>query len=231
LEVLDAAGKVVDKLNATKRRGINRVVWNMQIKPARVPRAAQVAYNATQGPRIVPGTYTVRLTTSNGVLTTPLKIDLDRRAPFTLADRKQQFEAASRIQAMFGEMSALTDRIEAARAACDARAKALPPGDALVTKLKDLSAKLQETKQKVVATKEGGAITGEERIREHLDLLYGAVNSWEGRPARYQLDRIEALRRELLDVQKAFDDLAAGELRALEGPLRERKLEPIPTKS
>jgi photosystem II stability/assembly factor-like uncharacterized protein len=229
LEVLDAAGKVVDTLNATKRRGINRVVWGMQMKPARVPRAAQVAFNATQGPRIVPGNYTVRLTKGADVLETKLQVNLDRRAPFTLADRKQQFDAASRIQAMFGEMSALTDRIDAAQRACDARAKSLPATDALVPKLQEVAGKLQDVKQKIVATKEGGAITGEERIREHLDLLYGAINGWEGRPAKYQLERIDALRRELGDVQKAFETLVHGDVRALDAPLQERKLQPIPT--
>jgi photosystem II stability/assembly factor-like uncharacterized protein len=229
LEVLDAKGKVIDTLPATKRRGINRVVWSMQMKPARVPRAAQVAYNATQGPRILPGVYTVRLTKGTDVIESKLKIDLDRRAPFSLADRKLQFDAATRIQATFGEMTALTDRIDAAREACQARAKALGSGDPLSQKLDDLSNRLQGVKQKIVATKEGGAITGEERIREHLDLLYGAVNGWEGRPARYQLDRIEVLRRELAEVEKSFEQIAAGDVRALDGPLKDKKLDPIPT--
>ncbi len=228
LEVLDASGKVIDELSPTKRRGINRVVWTMQMKPARVPRAAQVAYNATQGPRVLPGTYTLRLTKGTDVVETKLAVGLDRRAPFTKADRKVQFDAASRIQATFGEMSDLTDRIDAARAACEARARALPEGDPLVGKLRAASSKLEETKKKIVATKEGGAITGEERIRENLDLLYGAINSWEGRPARYQLARIDALRRELADVQSAFDAIAANDLAPLEAPLTEKKLEPIP---
>ena len=59
-----------------------------------------------------------------------------------------------------------------------------------------------------MATKEGGAITGEERLREHADSLYGAILSWEGRPARYQVERIETLERELADVEKEIDALA-----------------------
>ena len=43
LEILDANGKLVDTLPASERRGLNRVVWNMQVKPPRVPRAAQLA--------------------------------------------------------------------------------------------------------------------------------------------------------------------------------------------
>jgi photosystem II stability/assembly factor-like uncharacterized protein len=229
LEVLDAGGKVIDQLSPTKRRGINRVVWTMQTKPARVPRAAQVAFNATQGPRVLPGTYTVRLTKGQDVVETKLAVGLDRRAPFSKADRKVQFEAASRIQTMFADMSTLTDRIDAARAACEARAKALGE-DPLAVKLRALSSKLEDTKKKIVATKEGGAITGEERIREHLDLLYGAVTSWEGRPARYQLERIDALRRELTEVQAAYDSIVSKEIQPLDAPLGEKKLDPIPTK-
>jgi photosystem II stability/assembly factor-like uncharacterized protein len=229
LEVVDAAGKVVDTLNATKRRGINRVEWGMQTKPQRIPRAAQTAFSSTQGPRVVPGTYTLRLTRGSEVVETKLTIGLDRRAPYSAADRKAQFEAASKIQSTFGEMSILTDKLDAARSACEARAKALPAGDPLTAKLRAAATKLEDTKKLIVATKEGGAITGEERIREHLDLLYGAVNQWEGRPTRYQLERIDALRRELADVQKGFDAIVASDLKPLEAPLKEKHLEPIPT--
>ena len=65
-------------------------------------------------------------------------------------------------------------------------------------------------KREVVATKEGGAITGEERIREHLDTVYGALNSWEGKPAAYQVERVDSLRRELADVEKEFEAATAG---------------------
>ena len=51
LEVLDPDGKLVDTLPASKRPGINRVNWSMNVKPPRVPPAASVAGSATQGPR------------------------------------------------------------------------------------------------------------------------------------------------------------------------------------
>jgi photosystem II stability/assembly factor-like uncharacterized protein len=229
LEVLDGSGKVVDTLNATTRRGINRVVWPMQVKPPRAPRAAQVAFNATQGPRVLPGKYTVRLTKGAEVLEQKLDIGLDRRATFKPEGRKAQFEAAMRVHALFGEMSALTDRIDGARAALAARAGGLPEGDAFAAKLRAAENKLEEAKKKIVATKEGGAITGEERIREHLDLLYGALLAWEGKPARYQVERIDALRRELGDVSAELAAIVAGDLRAIDAELVRRGLSPIPT--
>jgi photosystem II stability/assembly factor-like uncharacterized protein len=228
LEVLDAAGKVVDEITPTKRRGINRVTWNMRVKGPRVPRAAQVAFSASQGPRVLPGTYTVRLTRGAEVIETKLAIGLDRRAPYDAAGRKAQYDAVMKAHALFDEMSVLVDKIQALHdAAADRRAK-LPATDEVAKKLAALSGKLEDARTLIVATKEGGAITGEERIREHLDTLYGAINGWEGRPAKYQLDGIEALRRELDDARKAFMTVATADARALDKDLEGKKLEKLP---
>jgi photosystem II stability/assembly factor-like uncharacterized protein len=229
LEVLDAQGKVVDTVPATKRRGLNRVSWTMRMPAPRVPRAAQLAFNASVGPRVPPGTYTVRLTKGAQVLETKLDVAIDRRAPYGAAERRANFEAGMRVHALFGDMSSLVDRIDGARGAIEARTRALPQGDELGPRLRGLSGRLEEVKKKIVATKEGGAITGEERIREHADILYGAFTQWEGSPAKYQLDRIDVLRRELSDVQAEFDKLATTEVRSVDEQLRQRNLAPIPT--
>jgi photosystem II stability/assembly factor-like uncharacterized protein len=218
LEVFDSEGKLVDTVSASKRRGINRVVWSMRVRPPRVPRAAQLAFSSAQGPRVPPGTYTVRLTRGGQPIETKLVIGVDRRAPYGAAERREQFDAVMKAHALFGEMSALTDRMDAARAKVMARGKGLPDGDPAARKLRDAVEKLDAVKRQIVATKEGGAITGEERIREHLDTVYGALMSWEGKPASYQVERIEALRRELADVGKQFEALEAGELAPLTKP-------------
>ena len=215
LEVFDSEGKLIDTISASKRRGINRVVWTMRVRPPRVPRAAQLAFSSAQGPRVPPGTYTVRLTKGGQPIETKLAIGVDRRAPYKEAERREQFEAVMKAHALFTEMSALTDRMDAARAKATARAKGLPDGDPAGRKIRDAVEKLDAVKRQIVATKEGGAITGEERIREHLDTVYGALMSWEGKPAAYQVERIEVLRRELADVGKQFDALEAGDLAPL----------------
>jgi photosystem II stability/assembly factor-like uncharacterized protein len=228
LEILDAAGKLVDTVTPSKRRGINRIAWSMRVKPPKVPRAAQLAFGASRGPRVAPGTYTLRLTRGAEVVETKLAIGLDRRAPYNAADRKVQLDAVMKAHGMFGDMSKLTARIEAANTAVRARLKGLPDGDELATKLRALLDKIDAAKKQIVATTEGGAITGEQRIREHLDDLYGSINSWEGRPAKYQLDRIEVLRRELADVEKAVEVIVTKDAHALDDELKRHKLEPMP---
>jgi len=207
LDILGPDGKVVDTLPASKRRGINRVSWSMRVAPPRVPRAAQVAFNASQGPRVTPGTYTVRLTKGKEVYVTKLDIGLDPRATYNRDDRKAQFDAAMRVYGLFGAMSDLVDKITFTTTMANQLAATLPEKDALRADLTSFSAETEVIRNRIVATKEGGAITGEERIREHTDTLYGAIMSYEGRPAKYQVERIDALQRELDDVKKEFDAL------------------------
>jgi hypothetical protein len=229
LEVLDSSGRVLDELPASKRPGLNRVMWPMRAKPPRVPPAAQVAASAIRGPRVVPGDYTVRLTKAGKVYETKLKVGLDRRAKFSAADRKAQFDAAMRVVALFGDESALMDRIIALRKELAQTGEALTEGDPLRKQISDFDGKVDGVRKKIVATTEGGAITGEERLREHTDQLYGAILSYEGKPAAYQIAYIDTLRRELNEVTKQFDQLLAHDLPTLNDSLKSKGQQPLST--
>ena len=224
LEILNAQGEVIDNIPASKRRGINRVSWNMRVKPPRVPKAAQLAGAGLQGPRVLPGTYTARLTKNKQSYETKIIVGLDRRANYSAQDRKLQFDAAMRIHALFGEMTALVDRIQFLRQMAGGIAGKLPEDDSLRSALTAFVADAEELRKNIVATKEGGAITGEERLREHTDQLYGAVVGYEGRPADYQMTRISALESELADITASFDSLSAKSLPPLNDQLKQRKL-------
>ena len=215
IEVLDANGAVIDELPASTRRGLNRVLWTMHRKAPHVPPAVQLAYAGTQGPRVPPGTYTVRMEKDGKTYSTPLAVALDRRVTWTLADRQAQYEAAMKVHTLFNDESALFARIAGLREQVAAAQKGRTAGDPLQRRLADFDGRLDALRKRIVATTEGGAITGEERLREHTDQLYGAITSWDGPPSRYQLDNIEALRGELGDISGKFDQLTATQLPAL----------------
>ena len=91
----------------------------------------------------------------------------------------------------------------------------------------NLAADVDPIRTKIVATKEGGMITGEERLREFLGGLYGDVNGYEGRPTDSQVARADALSRELDDVVREFTDLTRKTLPPVNKGLESKKLEPI----
>jgi hypothetical protein len=231
IEILDASGKVVDTIPASKRPGLNRVAWSMHEKPPRVPPAAQIAGAGVTGPRVLPGTYTVRMTKNNQPYEMKLNIALDQRNKFSAADRKAQYDATQRLKDLFGDESALMDRIMALRAGLAKGQQALASEEAARKAVADFDAKVDKVRKLIVATTEGGAITGEERLREHTDQLYGAIMSYEGKPADYQIARIDSLRRELEDAAKEFEDLLTNELPKLNEQLKAKgqpAIEPPP---
>ena len=154
----------------------------MREKPPRVPPAAQIANAGIRGPRVLPGTYTVRLTKGGKSSETKLTVGLDHRAKFSEADRKAQFDAAMKVRALFGDgecthgsHSGFADESE------EERLRRWAEGDKALRKtIMDFDAKVDAVRKQIVATTEGGAITGEERLREHTDQLYGAILSYEG---------------------------------------------------
>lgn len=71
-------------------------------------------------------------------------------------------------------------------------------------------------------------ITGEERLRENLTDLYSNIVYYDGGPSQTQVERADALGRELGDVVRDFDAWAAQGLPGLNAALAKKRLEPIP---
>jgi hypothetical protein len=227
IEVVGPDGQSLGTIPSSKRRGLNRVNWSMRVKAPQVPPAASIAYGATSGPRVVPGTYTVKMLKDRSVYETKLDVVRDPRVTHTDADRKAQFDLAMKLHAKLAEMTTAVERINSVRLGLDARASKLPATDALTKKLRSASSQADELRRRIVATKEGGMITGEERLREHLSGLYGDVASYEGRPSQTQLERADALSRELVDVVRDFDAWAKNELPSINAALAKKKMEPV----
>ncbi len=228
LEVLDSAGHVVGTLPSSKRRGLSRVAWSMRLKAPTVPTAASAAGGASVGPRVLPGNYTVRMTKDNKVFTTALQVLPDPRAKHSAADRRAQFDLSVKLSGMLGEMAAAVDRMNDIRFALEDRTGKLSAADTLAPRLSRASSEVDEMRKKIVATKEGGMITGEERLRENLADLYGNVIFYDGRPSRAEVVRTGAIGRELTEISRTFDQWINRELGGINAALKSRQLDPIP---
>src|SRR6266545_980411 len=227
LEVYDASGKLLGTMPTSKRRGLNRVTWSMRLEPPRVPAAASAAFGAALGPRVLPGTYTLKLTKDTSTYTTQLVLVPDPRATHTQAERQAALDLALKIKGTLGDMTFAVERMNSVRQALDERAGRLPAGDAVAKRLRAASATVDALRKRIVATKEGGMITGEERLRENLTDLYSNIVFYDGGPTQTQIERADALARELGDVVRDFDAWAARDLPGINAGLRSKRLEPI----
>jgi len=227
IEILDSDGNLVDTIPSSKHRGLNRATWSMRLKAPIVPPAATLMFEAANGPRVLPGTYTVRMTKGDRAYTESLQVKLDPRANYTAEDRKAQFDLAMKLVATMAHMSYGVSAMEAVRDAANMDASKLSDTDPLRTRLKQLASECDGFRSRIVATKTGGGITGEERIREHLGEVYGDVNRYEGRPTEYQVARADSLAHELDDVISDFRKATDTELPAANSALQKKKMPAI----
>jgi len=227
IEIFDQDGKLVDTVSGSKHRGLNRAGWGMRVKPPAVAPAASALFEAAQGPRVLPGTYTVKLTKGDQTYTEQLEVAIDPRAKYSIDERKAQFDLSMKVYKLLEHMTYGVEAIEGVRDSANARAAKLTEKDPLRKQLQKLATDCDALRSKIVATKEGGMVTGEERIREHIGQLYGAVTGYDGKPTDYQVARNESLRHELQDVIDDFQKLAQRDLTGINAGLKKKKLEAI----
>jgi hypothetical protein len=229
LEVLDAGGQVLATIPGGRRRGVNRVEWNMRGKaPRSAPGAGIIpSLGALMGPRIAPGTYAVRMIKGTDTFTSSVAVVPEPGSPHTGEDRAL---LGRTVQALFGmveRLAFLADAIADGRRQAGEAAATLPAKDPLRARLLALADALDAQRGALVSSQRGEGISGEERPREEIGLLYGNVNSYDGRPTQSQLDRMAVLDAELSAAFARFDGTMAKEGAALSTQLAAKKLAPL----
>ena len=131
------------------------------------------------------------------------------------------------MKGLFARMSKLNAQINAVRAQSSALAAKADAPAATREQAKAVAAKADALRKLLVATKEGGAITGEERLREHMDTAYGAVTATENRPTPYALAYVDALERELAEVEASYASLIANDVSKLSASLEAKGMKRI----
>ena len=234
VEVLDDKGQLISSLPAGKRKGINRVSWPMRLAPPKLPPANSLVIGsafALFGPRVPAGTYTVRLTQGDKTYTSQVELVPDPRATHSAADRAAQHETAMKLYGMLGRLTYVAETVKSLEDQARERAGKLPAGDRLRRQLDSLGSSLEGFRATLVATSEGGWMSGEEQLRETMAKVYGGVNGYDGRPTQSQIDQMKVLGDQLDKAEAKLAAVQSGEVAAVNRELAQRKLEPLTPKS
>src|SRR5260221_7201056 len=227
VEVYDAKDKLVSSLPAGKRKGINRVDMPLRGPGPRMPGGNSIvtSLGSLFGPRLPAGKYSVKLIKGNDTFTSAVELIPDARANYSAEERELQQKTARHLFELTENFAFLTERTMNVRDQAQARAAKLTGADRKA--VNDLAEKADALYKTLVATREGGWLSGEEEIRERLAMLYGAVNMYDGRPPDPELHEAELVEKEIGKKSSEWDSLAAKELAAANKALAAKKLEPI----
>ncbi len=190
IEILDAAGKLLQTIPGTKRKGINKVFWNMRGTPPKVAAGSTKMDGAGfTAPMVLPGKYTIRIKVKDQVFTNTVNCVHDtKNADLSEANRKLVYDKSMELQQLYTKLSNSVDTIS--------KYQARTKKDTTDITNKAFNADLEKIRAELMATKQTSIFADEERIREKLSQLYSNFCGMETTPNDTQLKAIEAITEE-----------------------------------
>lgn len=206
LEFYDAAGKLIQYLPGTKRKGLNRLVWNQRMKAPKVAAGSKPDYSSFIAPQVMPGTYTMKLKVGNAEFTQPLSLYHDSTSLFTISDRKKQYDASMALYTIHEELAALVDSINAKTSLLN-KQLAAEAKDKAKKQIQTSIDKYEALKGELVPVKQTSMFADVKRLREDISEVYRALCGGENAPSNLQIENIESLKGKLKEAKDKFEKL------------------------
>jgi len=208
VEVYDATGKLVQTIPGSKRKGINKVYWNLRWTPPKTATGGtKVDYGGFIAPMVLPGTYTVKLKIGDKEYTNQLQMVHDNSNKlFSEDDAKVQYNAAMELYHMHEQLAILVDKINAEQKMIKDNTDSVRKPQAKKM-LKDYNAKLEELRSTLLATKHKSMFADEKKLREYITEVYGAICGQECKPTNLQLARITVLNDDLKKGEQTYEKI------------------------
>jgi photosystem II stability/assembly factor-like uncharacterized protein len=203
----------------TKKAGLNRAQWDLRYEgAARLENAKIDSGNPEQGPLVLPGRYTIKLSGAGHLLTTEGEVAADPRSPATPQDLQANVDFSLQTRAALDRLEGDIETVRAIRAQTESIANRTAgnpaakdlhgTAKALVARCDTLERQMHNPEAEVVydvLTGRGGGA----KLYSQLSTLYSDVQSSDYAPTQGQRD-------ELADNLAALDRIEA-ELAALRG--------------
>lgn len=201
VEIFDLQGNLIQSVPGTKRKGINKVYWNLRMKPPKIASGGtKIDFGGFIAPMLLPGNYVVKLKVADKEFTDSITLLHDaNNKEFTLANRQLQYKTAMQLYKMHEILAAVVDDInEKQKLIKDNLSKVK---DSIIKKLmEEFHVKLETERSELLSTKQKSIFADEERLREKITDVYVSVAGQEAAPSNLQIQRAQELQ---VGVEKA----------------------------
>ena len=196
--ISDQTGTTIRELTGTGQAGLNRINWNLRHESPVPPSPAAGSGSPPQGPRVLPGSYTVKVSVGDNDATRTVRVVDDPRIEISAADRRAQFDTLMRLSRLV--------------TAIDTGHKAAADMESQLASLKDFVEEAEDTPESVTSVVESAAEKIEEleqnlaRTRQQrrprtlysrITRLYSAIGGYTEAPGPSLQGRVDALSKEL----------------------------------
>lgn len=197
IEIVDSKGALVQTLTPGKRKGINKVYWNLRGTPPKVAGGGTKMDPAGfSSPMVLPGTYTIKLKAGDKEYTQPIVVVHDSaNKNFSLADRQQQYKNAMEVLKTYNELTANIEEVTARQTELKRWIGISKNEDSKKT-LQAYSDSLETLRSTLLATKQKSIFADEEQLRERVSELYSTIVNQEAKPSNLQVQRAVVLQKQ-----------------------------------
>jgi photosystem II stability/assembly factor-like uncharacterized protein len=208
IDILDPEGRMVQTMPGTKRKGINKVYWNLRMTPPKVASGGtKLDFAGFTAPMVMPGTYTVKLTVGDKTYTEPITLLHDEEnTEFTKEDRKLQYETALSLYKLHEDLYHLVNDINSRQTQVKKQMETLKD-DKVKKAFTEYHDQLEKLRSTLLATKQTSAFAEEVQLREQITEVYAAVANQEAKPSNLQLQRISLLQADLKKAKQQWSDI------------------------
>jgi photosystem II stability/assembly factor-like uncharacterized protein len=197
MEILNQNDSLIKTIPAGKRKGINRVAWEMQMDPPKVPSSVQLLGQAMTGPSYPPGIYKIKILKGDKTYEGNVNVIWDPNSKHSAADRDLRHKTIMGAYSMLENLAFIDRQIRDIRDKSLEKAK-LSKKKSAVKELNVLADTMETWHKNITATREG-QVSGEERLRERLGEIYGGLMNYQGKPTDSQIERLGYLGKEVGD--------------------------------
>jgi photosystem II stability/assembly factor-like uncharacterized protein len=227
IKIYSPEGKLLKLMPAGKYKGLNRVRWAMRMKPPKVPPSPTLAGQALFGPMVPAGKYTFEIVRPDTVVKGSFTLIPDASVPYTTAEREKQYSTVMNLYSMQSDLSYVADAVSQLRDDALQRKSRLEAGDPVAASLQELSTRLDSLHSSLLVEYMGSGLTAEQRLRENVVELYGAVSNYGGAPTQSQLDEMKVLQSEIGAAASKFQKIHSISLPSINELLSGKHLEPL----
>jgi photosystem II stability/assembly factor-like uncharacterized protein len=216
---------------APNNAGMNRFTWNLRYPgPTSFPGMILWAADTASGPRIVPGTYTVRLTADGRELRQPFTVRVDPRVTgVTQEDLQRRFDLAMRIRNRASEANDAVLLIRGVRQQVQERlgrtqnTEVRTAGDSLLARMAVIEERLYQVRNQSNQDPLNYPI----RLNNKLAALMSLVEDAEAAPTAQSYQVFEELSGQLDRELAGLNALWQADLEAFNRLLRADRLPPV----
>ena len=253
LEIFDSAGKLVRTLSSKEKKefeqppewpdqvrevttipaaeGMNRYAWNLRWEPpVKIPGAFYSGVGP-QGPLVLPGQYTVKLTVGGQSRTQPLEIVMDPRVKGVSAeDLQKQFELAMQVRDANTELHRAVNQIRALRADLKTINQRFADNAGLKSLLEEASAldkKMTPVEEELIQVNMKGSeanLAFPNKLNEQFDSYSASVMAGDGVPTKQQYEVFKMLRGQLDEQLEAWKRILSKEVPAFNEGIKSKNV-------